>query len=62
MGFVPSGKVWVIVKGLYQNDLFEVDESTPEQEIKDARAQYKARYPTKCVISSVERIKIEGTV
>lgn len=60
MGFVPEGKVWVTIKGLYYDDLFEVDASTPEQEINEARAQYKSRYPTKCVISSVERITNEG--
>lgn len=61
MGFVPQGKVWVRIHGLYQDDLFEVDESTPEQEIANARALYKKEYPNKCVVISVERITHEGS-
>lgn len=60
MGFVPEGKVWVAVKGPYQDDLFEIDCSTPDQEIAEARALYKKAYPNKCVISSVDRITNEG--
>lgn len=61
-GFVPEGKVWVAIKGLYYDDLFELDASTPEEEIAEARRQFKARFPQACVIKSVERItNQEGT-
>lgn len=51
-----EGIRWVKVNGLYYDDLFEVPIGTPEEEIADARRQYRNRYPNRCVIKSVERI------
>lgn len=53
----PEGKIWIVIEGLYHDDLFEVEESNFTQECADARKQYKARYPGQCVIMKVGRVQ-----
>ena len=58
-GFVAPGKVWVSIHGLYQDDLIELDASTPEKEIAEARKVFRDRYPGKAVFISTTRITHE---
>lgn len=60
-GFVPVGKVWIQIHGMYFDDLFEIAASTADEEIAAARQQYKERYPNKAAFISIRRITHEDS-
>jgi hypothetical protein len=52
----PEGKEWIVVNGWDKDDLFEVDSTTPEQEIEEAKRRFQRLYPS-CPIMKVGHVK-----